>query len=142
VGRTREEHPAFLVPIERHADAPKSPTVVEINDPVAHVRYVFILEETAAHRQELPDSPQRASTRAQTSDVAMSGATGAAAPSTGARHGADDATRPQMTTEDLGTQIIEGMQAEGKRHTTTWPVGAVGNDRPSPRRLRRGDLWS
>jgi len=33
-------------------------------------------------------------------------------------------------TEDLGTQIIEGIPAEGKRHTTTYPVGFMGNDRP------------
>jgi hypothetical protein len=32
--------------------------------------------------------------------------------------------------EDLGTQIIEGVTAEGKRHTTTWPVDSFGNDRP------------
>jgi len=32
--------------------------------------------------------------------------------------------------EDLGTQVIEGIAAEGKRHTTIWPVGSMGNDRP------------
>lgn len=32
--------------------------------------------------------------------------------------------------EDLGTQNIEGVQAEGTRSTTTIPAGAVGNERP------------
>jgi hypothetical protein len=35
-----------------------------------------------------------------------------------------------MSTEKLGTQTIEGVLAEGMRHTSLWPVGSVGNDRP------------
>ena len=35
-----------------------------------------------------------------------------------------------MANEKLGTQTIEGVLAEGTRHTTTWPVGSQGNDRP------------
>ena len=31
--------------------------------------------------------------------------------------------------EDLGTQMIEGVQAKGTRATTTIPVGQIGNDR-------------
>lgn len=33
-------------------------------------------------------------------------------------------------TESLGKQTIEGVEAEGKRTTTTIPAGAVGNERP------------
>jgi hypothetical protein len=33
-------------------------------------------------------------------------------------------------TEQLGTQMIEGVQAEGTRTTTTIPVGEIGNERP------------
>ena len=32
-------------------------------------------------------------------------------------------------TESLGKQMIEGVEAEGKRTTTTIPVGAIGNER-------------
>ncbi len=32
--------------------------------------------------------------------------------------------------ESLGTQIIEGVQAEGTRTTMTIPAGAIGNDLP------------
>ena len=36
---------------------------------------------------------------------------------------------PRTTSENLGTQLIEGVAAEGRRTTTTWAVGSVGNDR-------------
>ena len=39
-------------------------------------------------------------------------------------------SRPQISDEKLGTQTIEGVLAEGTRHTTTWPVNSQGNDRP------------
>jgi len=37
---------------------------------------------------------------------------------------------PQMTKEDLGTQVINGMSATGVRTTITIPAGAVGNAQP------------
>jgi len=37
--------------------------------------------------------------------------------------------RPELTTEDLGTQFINGLQAKGVRTTNTIPVGAIGNNR-------------
>ena len=36
----------------------------------------------------------------------------------------------ETKTENLGTQNVEGVQAEGTRSTTTIPAGAVGNERP------------
>ena len=36
----------------------------------------------------------------------------------------------ESRTEDLGTQNIEGVDAEGTRTITTIPAGAIGNDRP------------
>jgi hypothetical protein len=37
---------------------------------------------------------------------------------------------PEPRQESLGTRIIEGVQAEGTRSTTTIPAGAIGNERP------------
>lgn len=37
---------------------------------------------------------------------------------------------PESRQESLGTRIIEGVQAEGVRSTTTIPAGAIGNERP------------
>jgi hypothetical protein len=148
MGRTREERPVFRGPIERHADAAKGPLVVEINDPVARVRYIFIVGETVAHRQELPEGPQHPNSRVQTGQpiggvaggvISVAGDIPETAPppspvahkaAVSARQAADDPNRPHTTQEDLGTEVIEGIQAEGHRITTTWPVGSMGNDRP------------
>ena len=37
---------------------------------------------------------------------------------------------PQQNTEDLGTTTIQGVEATGRRTTTTIPAGQVGNDQP------------
>jgi hypothetical protein len=138
MGRTREERPVSMGPVERHPDAPKSPVVVEINDPVAHVRYIFTLDEPVAHRQELQELTDR-TRRGGAAPHAEDSGDAAPPPPRTARvvgpevatpRGADDPSRPQITKEDLGTQIIEGVQVEGKRRTETWPVGAKGNDSP------------
>ena len=36
----------------------------------------------------------------------------------------------EVSTEDLGTQVMEGVQVTGTRSTQTIPVGKIGNDRP------------
>ena len=36
----------------------------------------------------------------------------------------------QVKHEDLGTQTIEGVSAQGKRETVTIPAGEIGNERP------------
>ncbi len=38
--------------------------------------------------------------------------------------------RPQVSSEDLGTQTILDIEARGRRQTTTIPAGAEGNDAP------------
>lgn len=38
--------------------------------------------------------------------------------------------RPEHTTAPLGSQVIEGVYAEGKEITTTLPICTIGNDRP------------
>ena len=37
---------------------------------------------------------------------------------------------PQRKQEDLGTRDVQGMPCHATRHTTTFPVGFLGNDRP------------
>jgi hypothetical protein len=50
------------------------------------------------------------------------------------RPDASPASRPTVQTkssvEQLGVQTIEGISAEGRRTTTTWPINMVGNDAP------------
>ena len=38
--------------------------------------------------------------------------------------------RPEVTTEDLGTRMIDGVLTTGTRRTTIIPEGMQGNDRP------------
>jgi hypothetical protein len=149
MGRTRTER-EFPGPMEGGANTPKRPVIIEIYDPVAHIRYVFDLEEAVAHRQELPaDRPRPGSIQpraghatavggpantiasaAADSSQAAATTVHALSPSAVARHRIDNEGGRESTTEDIGTQIIEGIPAEGKRHTMTWPIGSMGNDRP------------
>jgi hypothetical protein len=80
--------------------------VVFIKDPVAHVRYVLEPDTKIARKIVRPSAL----------DVA---------PRKRGSGKSDNAT-----TESLGTQTIEGVQAEGTRTTRTIPVGAIGNDQP------------
>lgn len=41
-----------------------------------------------------------------------------------------EARGPKPVRESLGTQMIEGVNAEGTRYTITLPAGAVGNEQP------------
>jgi hypothetical protein len=43
-------------------------------------------------------------------------------------HIAGAASSPEQRTESLGTQLIEGVEAEGTRSISTIPAGAIGND--------------
>jgi hypothetical protein len=78
-----------------------------ISDPVAGYHYVVDDESKTVARMPIPstDSVKQRGTRP-------------------ARPG------EQVTTESLGTQLIEGVNAEGTRITRTIAVGAEGNDRP------------
>lgn len=40
------------------------------------------------------------------------------------------AESPKQTTEDLGTETIQGVEARGHRTTRTTPAGVIGNDAP------------
>src|SRR5450755_4483212 len=59
MGRTRSEHPAFRGPLGGPGIRPEGPTIVEIVDPIAHVRYIFDLAEPVALRQKLPAGESR-----------------------------------------------------------------------------------
>jgi hypothetical protein len=133
MGRTRTEQPM----------GPDGLIIIEILDPVAHAKYILDAQHKVAHRQELPAaSADVPASRA----VALHG-TASSIGSTDAggegsrllvRVAGDGTSRPQMTNEKLGTQMIEGVLTEGTRSTITWPVGAQGNDRPI---TATGETW-
>lgn len=152
-GRTRTERQMIMGP-----NAPDSPTLIEISDPVTNVGYTLDTQNKVAHRYGLQAPPGRTMTAVSAGGTASSntgvlgGFTSAVsvasapppAPPPGApvpavimtmpiqrANGVPGANvRPESRQEDLGTQMIEGVMAKGQRFTQTWPTGSVGNDRP------------
>lgn len=124
LGRTRTERPLLRGPIGMRPNAPSPElTLVEIRDPVAQAWYVLDVQNKVAHRQALP-APGPRSVRSRVATAAAGPMRPNAAGQTTGVAG------PRTTTEKLGAQMIEGVLAEGTRHTATVPVGAQGNDRP------------
>lgn len=147
-GRTRTER--SMAPGGSNVD---SPLLVEMSDPVADVDYVLDTQHKIAHRTQRAGMPPRPG-----GGVAGGGAIGAntvaagpgpvSSPSTGgtfrvggtvgvlatpapaaAASGAAP-SRPEIRSEELGNQMIEGVMARGTRRVETWPTGSQGNDRP------------
>jgi hypothetical protein len=143
LGRTRTERPLYRG-MAMAGHVPDSPVIIEITDPVAQVKYTLDTINKVAHRQPLPATPDMANRTAVRNGVMATVVTGGGGGGAGSRALVADSTgqllpsaaapsevtRPQTATENLGTQTVEGVLAEGTRRTTTWPVGAQGNDRP------------
>ena len=142
-GRTRMEMPAFGPAMN---DGVK---IVRIVDVVGGYEYTLDDQNKIAHRvmvEVAQPMPKRVATGASGTGtlqwfntqafsvpgpVTISGpVTSMPLPRAVPQGGAGDAPRPEMQSEDLGTQMIEGVNARGHRTTQTWPVDSVGNDRP------------
>jgi hypothetical protein len=109
--------------------SPGGAQVAEIYDSVSGFRYLLDLQNHVAHRFAPPaESPSGDASYAQPPRVGSSAANSAPARSITPTQTPTD--RPQSSTESLGSQTIEGVYVEGKRTTTTFPVGLMGNDRP------------
>ncbi|HWB87289.1 MAG TPA: hypothetical protein VG675_24315 [Bryobacteraceae bacterium] len=123
-GRTRREQSlgglGALAP-----NATNLPQVVFINDPVAGVDYALdanrhTATQTRAPRRRGPGPNAQAGTNQQDHRAV-------------ARDGQprrDAANNPNRKVESLGTQVIEGVSAEGTRTTLTIPAGQIGNTLP------------
>jgi hypothetical protein len=120
-GRVRREHQLSPIgPVVPEANA----RMVTISDPVADVHYSLDPVRKVAMRSPSPrvSGP-------------IKGAVGTMISSDPAGHEfalevRSEAEPPDVTTEQLGTKEIEGVQAEGTRTTTTLPAWAIGNVRP------------
>jgi hypothetical protein len=116
-GRTREE------------TSPGGAQVVEIHDAISGFSYLLDVQNHVAHRFASP--PDRANAVADHVQTGRMGSLAAnSAPAGETTPAQPPVDRPQRSTESLGTQVIEGMYVEGERITITFPVGAMGNDRP------------
>jgi hypothetical protein len=141
LGRTRTERPVFGG-MALSGRMPESPTIVEITDPVAKLKYTLDTLNRVAHRQQLqaPPIPQvRTAVRTGTLGGSISASGGGAAVAGNVVPSAavmvappmpNGVARPAIVQDKLGTQTIEGVLAEGTRITSTYAVDTEGNDRP------------
>jgi len=109
-GRTRSEQ--SLKNLNGLAPNASLPEVVFINDPVAGANYAL-------------NPSARTANKSAWMHPAMAMGRGAGR---GARRGGGD--NPNVKTESLGSQAIEGVQADGTRTTMTIPAGRIGNEQP------------
>ena len=135
-GRTRQDAPLPTIGGLSAADAPH---LVMIQDPVAGVGYTLNLTDKTAWKHPMPPGrPGMAATSIETNTVIVrSGAAAGGelppppppdAPMFLTKHLAENPG--EVTTENLGTQTMEGVQVTGVRTTQTIAAGKIGNDRP------------
>ena len=130
-GRTRTER-TFPLPPGASAAGIDTPSLIEISDPVAGVHYTLEPRNHTARKLPLPTAPlpppppSSATASANRSTRLLQ----AIVPAQRASTSDSQTQRPQFSHESLGTQMIEGVLAEGSRTTVVYPIGAVGNDRP------------
>ncbi len=127
-GRTRREE--SLVAIGPWANSGDAPKTVFINDPVAGVNYVLDANSKTANvmHNVMRESPGALAQKIQIMDGAGPGIAGAIRINAGAS--ASAAAVPEMKRESLGSQMIEGVMADGTRMSRTIPAGQIGNDQP------------
>jgi hypothetical protein len=129
-GRTRND---ATIPMIGNMSATGAPHLVFIVDPVAQKSYTLNLDEKTAHviGPKMPPGADAAGVKVITRDVAMSSDhLGPVTIDIGGQKMELDKEQTQARTEDLGTQVMEGVNAQGIRTTRTIPVGEAGNEKP------------
>lgn len=141
-GRTRRETTLNRIGTEQ-MDSSK---VVFINDPITHTQYVLApghASKVVRTESSWGDGPIIIDIRGNeghTIDLHGDEAHGAANMGYALKQKmiarrspgepSDSEGSKQIKHEDLGTQVIEGVSAQGKRETVTIPAGQIGNERP------------
>ncbi|HLJ26691.1 MAG TPA: hypothetical protein VKY85_08270 [Candidatus Angelobacter sp.] len=137
-GRTRREESGLKLGSLQGS----GPKIVVINDPVAHTRYMFQPGETSngengvMNMRSIKPKVQtfriaKSETTGSVVDKVMFGIINARGTKTWVTIGDDTKlVDADVKRESLGTQVIEGITAEGKRDTRTIPAGAIGNEKP------------
>lgn len=117
-GRTRRENKLMLPGHEGDG-----PTMIMINDPVAHTRFVLNTVRKSADEVGHGMGFGAGSPMKEERDVMY-------VRKKSDERVADGAGAPQETKEDLGTQTIDGYLAKGTRSTHVIPAGKIGNEKP------------
>ena len=147
-GRTRQDAP---LPAIGNLSATNAPHLVFIQDPVAQVSYTLNLTDKTAQKMTMPPSPSSGAIASGTAGAEtpgpvfmmqlQNGPTTAAAgpmppplPAPNAAIMTQKATMiddsAQVSTEDLGSETMQGVAVTGTRTTRTIPAGEIGNDAP------------
>jgi hypothetical protein len=99
-------------------------TIVEIVDPVSGFGYILDPYNHVAHRFAPPEGGGGQARYGE--QIRVVPAPTVHVPTPAPRQ----TDRPEVSTESLGSQIIEGVNAQGEKTTRTFPIGMMGNDRP------------
>jgi hypothetical protein len=133
-GRTRQD--TMLPPIG-NLSAANAPHLIFIHDPVAQTSYTLNLTDKTAQKMPVPPLPPVPPPGApgpgpdafyvQAGDVAVASGQLPSPPMIAQKVFLNQG---QATTEDLGSQTMEGVFVTGVRTTRTIPAGQIGNDKP------------
>jgi hypothetical protein len=104
-GRTRVDRTLSMV--GPWSSSGKPPEIITIRDPVAGVNYVLNPATKTAYQM-----PQRSSSEHTVT------------------HKPPHASNNQVTTVSLGTQMVNGVEAQGTQRTLVIPAGQIGNQKP------------
>jgi hypothetical protein len=134
-GRTRQD--TALPPIG-NLSAANAPHLVFLQDPVAQVSYTLNLTDKTAQKIPVPPFPPGGPGPAggsnaffvQMGDVATAPGPFPPQPAIAIQKGFVTSEQGQVSTEDLGSQTMEGVFVKGVRTTRTIPAGQIGNEQP------------
>ncbi len=147
-GRTRREQ--NIKGVGPWATGETAPSLVFINDPASQVGYVLETNTHTARKTTLSTSSANSANEALhkklMAEIESGGAVGSGAMHTETitvRKMVGDGEAPvvmaqvhnkaadeAMAMESLGSKMIEGVRADGKRFTRTVPAGEMGNEKP------------
>lgn len=140
-GRTRQD---AALPMLGNLSAANAPHIVFIMDPVAQISYTLNLTDKTAQKLAPSGAVVGGGGTVGTGPVTSTKAFFGQSAGVSAVGGPLPALPPPMfiqkaviaeddsqaTTEDLGTQTMEGLQVTGVRTTRTIPAGEIGNEKP------------
>jgi hypothetical protein len=130
MGRTRQDAP--LPPIGNISPA-NAPHLVFLQDPVTQTSYTLNVTDKTAMKGPSMMPPPGAMTVASSKVGVVGGGGVALGPQAHVitmQRIVSDKEQGDMSTEDLGSQVMEGVQVTGTRTTRTIPAGQIGNDKP------------
>jgi hypothetical protein len=144
-GRTRQD---VTLPSIGNLSAAEAPHFVFIQDPVAQTSYTLNLTDKSAQKSPMPPASGGPSADGPSTFAVQTGTAGAMSGTVTSSSTAGGALPPppplaiavqkilpplddsQLSTEDLGSQSMEGVVVNGVRSTRTIPAGQMGNEKP------------